>query len=153
MEEKEYSISGLYYNYKKLSDDQIREYLNNITFVVLKDNGVNSVYGYYPLSKESMDKIKQEPRRNSLTFDATKTEDTPITNLKEFKKITFLCKSSSRFYLKPDIGEILDQISYFDLCRSQKIKAIRMVDGNYETLPDTGDEHHLMQAVLLTEEE
>lgn len=151
MEEKEISISGLYYRYKKTSDEKIREYLNdnNIKLVVLQNKGVGTIQGYYPLSDESMVKILEKPRNVSLTFDATETSNDYIENLKEYKTIKYLVKSTSRFFLKPDIGEIFDQIDYHDLC-GDKIKAIQFLSNSYETLPDTGGEHFIMEAKLLT---
>lgn len=95
-----------------------------------------------------MNKILEKPRNVSLTFDATETSDTPIEGLKEFKKIKYLVKSTSRFFLKPDIGEIFDQIHFRDLW-SNNIKAI-VFDGNaYDCLPDTDGEHFIMTATLL----
>jgi hypothetical protein len=148
MEQKEMSISGLYYRYKKTSDDDIRKHLDNIKIVVLQNKGVGTIQGYYPLSEESMVKILKKPRNVSLSFDATETPDKPIENLKEYKTIQYLVKSTSRFFLKPDVGEILDQIHYSDLFDS-KIKAIQYLSGAYETLPDTDGEHFVMEAKLL----
>lgn len=148
--EKEISISGLYYRYKKTSDDDIREHLGNIKIVVLQNKGVGTIQGYYPLSKESMNKIIEKPRNISLSFDATETEDTCIVNLKEYKTIRYLVKSTSRFFLKPDVGEIFDQIHYRDLM-DNKIKAIQYLSDAYETLPDTDGEHFVMEAKLLVD--
>lgn len=120
-------LSQLYYRYGKTSDEDIRRYLSNIKIVVREHKGIGSLYGYYPLNKESIDKILENPRNVSLTFDATIT-------------------SSSRFFLKPDIGEVFDQIDFHDLF-GDKIKAI-CVDEGYETLPGTEGEHFLMIATL-----
>lgn len=146
MKEQEMTISGLYYGYKKTSDEDISKHLRQIKIVVLQNKGIGTVQGYYPLSKESMEKILEKPRNISLSFDATETEDTLIDNLKEYKTIKYLVKSTSRFFLKPDIGEIIDQISYRDL---DKIKAIQYLSDAYETLPDTDGEHFIMEAKLL----
>lgn len=148
MEQKEMSISGLYYRYKKTSDDDIRKHLENIKIVVLQNKGVGTIQGYYPLSTTSMNKIKEKPRNVSLSFDATETEDTCLENLKEYKTIKYLVKSTSRFFLKPDIGEIFDQIYFMDLF-DDKIKAIQYLSNSYETLPDTDGEHFIMEAKLL----
>jgi hypothetical protein len=150
MEQKEMSISGLYYRYKKTSDDNIRKHLSNIKIVVLENKGVGTIQGYYPLSDESMVKILEKPRNISLSFDATETAGKPIENLKEYKTIKYLVKSTSRFFLKPDVGEIFDQIDYRDLFDS-KIKAIQYLYGAYETLPDTDGEHFVMEAKLLVD--
>ena len=148
MEQKDMSISGLYYRYKKTSDNDIRKYLGNIKIVVGQNKGVDTIHGYYPLSEESMVRILEKPRNISLSFDAIETVDTPIQNLKEYKTIKYLVKSSSRFFLKPDIGEIFDQIHYTDLFNN-KIKAIQYLQSAYETLPDTNGEHFVMEAKLL----
>lgn len=144
------SISGLYYRYKKTSDDNIRKHLSNIKIVILGNKGIGTIQGYYPLSEESMVKILEKPRNISLSFDATETSDTPIENLKEYKTIKYLVKSTSRFFLKPDIGEIFDQIEYIDLFDS-KIKAIQYISDEYQTLPDTDGEHFIMVAKLLVD--
>lgn len=145
MEQK--SISGLYYCYEKTSDENIRKYLSRIKIVVLQNKGTSQ--SYYPLSDESMIKILEKPRNFSFGFDL-QTSDTPIGNLKEYKTIQYLVKSSSRFFLKPDIGEIIDQIDYNDLFDS-KIKAIQYLP-EYEPLPDTEGEHFLMKAKLLVDD-
>ncbi len=149
MENKEISVSGLYYRYKKTSDDDIRKYLGKIKIVILENKGVGTVQGYYPLSEESVAKIMEKPRNISLSFDATETSDKPIDNLVEYKTIKYLVKSSSRFFLKPDIGEIFDQIHYSDLW-DNKLKAIQFISEPIVMLPDTGDEHFILIAKLLT---
>ncbi len=149
MEQKEMSISGLYYRYKKTSDDEIREYLNDIKIVILENKGVGTIQVYYPLSDKSMAKILKKPRNISLSFDAIETSDVCIDNLKEYKTIKYLVKSTSRFFLKPDIGEIFDQINYEDLW-DKKIKAIQYISGTGITLDDTDGEHFILEAKLLT---
>jgi hypothetical protein len=148
MEDK-YSVSGLYYRYKRKSDDKIRELLGKIKIVKLENKGANSIHGYYPISSEGLTKIIEKPRNISLTFDADSTENEALTNLKEWKRITYLVKSTSRFFLKPDVGEIFDQINFHDLS-GNKIKAICYLNG-HDTLPDTDGEHHLMSAALLVD--
>jgi hypothetical protein len=145
----EISVSGLYYRYKKTEDKDIQEHLSHIKIVRLQNKGAGTLHGYYPLNEESIKKIAEKPRNVSLTFDATETSDTPIEGLVEYKTITYLVKSSSRFFLKPDVGEIFDQIHFRDLLRDE-IKAICYLDG-YESLPDTDGEHFLMKAMLLTD--
>ncbi len=143
------SIQGLYYRYKKTTDEEIREQLSKIKLVKKQHKGVNSIFGYYPMSDIAMAKILEKPRNVSLTFDATETADVPLEGLTELKTITYLVKSTSRFFLKPDIGEIIDQIHYRDLLDG-KIKAICYNDGS-DTLDDTDGEHFLMTATLLTQ--
>lgn len=149
MEEKEVSISGLYYRYKKTSDDDIRKYLNRIKIVILENKGVGTLHSYYPLTEDSLAKIMEKPRNVSLSFDATETENTPIENLKEYKTIKYLVKSTSRFFLKPDIGEIFDQIDFRDLIDDNFIKAIEYIPDSYQLLDDTSGEHFILKAKLL----
>ena len=141
-------IPGLYYKYKNRSDEEIQKYLERVNIVIAQHKGIGTEFGYYPLNKKSMDKIIKEPRRVSLSFDATETSKTPIKDLKEYKKIKYLVKSSSRFFLKPDIGEIIDQLVYDDYLNSD-IKAICFDPKDYETLPGTDGEHFIMTATLL----
>ena len=135
-------IPQLYYNYKKTSDADIKKHLKKLT-IVHREQGK-----YYPLDKKSMKKLQSKPRSYSLTFDATDTTDKPIAGLEKHKTITYLVKSSSRFFLKPDIGEIFDQIEFGDL-RSNKLLAICFLHG-HKLLDGTQGEHFLMKADLLT---
>jgi hypothetical protein len=149
---KDVCISGLYYRYKRVEDDEIRKVLKQVKLLKQEHKGVGSVYGYYPLNAEAMKKIIEKPRNISLTFDATETEDTPVTGLEEYKKIVFLVKSTSRFFLKPDIGEVFDQIDFNDLIGGATFDAICVNLGEYETLDGTDGEHFLMTATLLINE-
>ena len=146
MKVEKYSIPGLYYRYGKVSDDEIRQHLQKTKIVVYKNLGEGTIQGYYPLNEKSIDKIKNNPRQVSLTFDAIDTEVVHIEGLKASKRICFLVKSSSRFFLKPDIGEVFDAIPWQNLLHNP-YKAIR-VDEGYDTLEDTDGEHHLMTATL-----
>jgi len=141
-----YDLSGLYYKYGKSTDEDIRKFLSHAKIVVLENKGVGTVHGYYPLNEEAMKKVLEKPRNVSLTFDATKTEEKLVEGLREYKDIMFLVKSSSRFFLKPDIGEVIDQIDFHDKF-GDTIKGIRLKDG-YTTLPATEGEHFLMIATL-----
>lgn len=141
-------IPQLYYRYKKVSDDDIKKYLTKIRIVKREHDGADSIFGYYyPLNNKSIKKISDKPREVSLTFDATDMDKKPIDGLTEYKTITYLVKSSSRFFLKPDIGEIFDQIDRIDL--AYKVKAICFNEG-YKSLDGTDGEHFLMTATLLT---
>ena len=138
-------IQQLYYRYNRVSDEEIKKHLHKLT-IVKKKNGK-----YYPLNKTAIGKIKKKPRNVSLTFDATGTSKTPIIGLIEKKTITYLVKSTSRFFLKPDVGEILDQIHWEDFY-DKDFKAICFNEG-YETLEGTEGEHFLMTATLLYEDD
>ena len=149
LQHDKYSLTRLYYRYKKVSDEKIREYLEKILIVKETNKGVGTMHGYYPLSDKSIQIIVANPRGKSLTFDATETADKPIEGLAPWKDVIYLVKSSSRFFLKPDIGEIFDAIDWHDLM-SDRIKAIQFID-DYDTLPDTDGEHFLMVATLLVD--
>lgn len=140
-------LAGLYYKYKKTDDDKIREYLDEIKIVKMEKHAGGAITKYYPLNANSMKKIKESPRRTSLTFDAEKVSQKAVSGLEVYKTIPYLCKSTSRFFLKPDIGEIFDAIDYRDLL-GNKFHAI-CYNTNYETLPNTDGEHHIMQVTLL----
>lgn len=138
---KNISLPKLYCNYKRTSDDDIRKYLSQIKIVKEINNK------YRPLNKEWLEKIIKKPRGHSLTLDVEWEYDAE-PNLTEYKKITYLVKSSSRFFLKPDIGEIFDQIEPEDL---DKLKAICFIN-EHELLEATEGEHFLMPAILMTED-
>jgi hypothetical protein len=145
----EISLSKLYYNYKKTSDEDVREFLKKVKIVRKEHKGVGSVYGYYELSDAHLKKMLAKPRNISLTFDATNTKPKPLTKLKYGKSFYFLVKSSSRFFLKPDIAEVIDQIPYEDKYCSELL-AICIEDG-HDLIPDTEGEHFIMKATLLYE--
>lgn len=150
MEEKEMSISGLYYRYGKTSDAKIRSFLERVSLVVFRNKGIGTRYGYYCLSDDLMAKILENPRDVTFTFGANEIGNKIIENLKEYKTIKYLVKSTSRWILRPDVGEILDQISYDDF-RDSKIKAIQLSQDWHCYLPDTEEYHLLMEAKLLVD--
>lgn len=147
MEIIEKSISGLYYDYKKVSDDKIRGILNNVLIVYRKIH--KGEEGFYKIEDESFLKIYDTPRTVSVNFDVQTSKK--VEGLAPYLKFNYLVKSSSRFFLKADIGEILDQIPYYELHNS-KLKAIVIEEGN-TLLPDTSGEHFIMWATLLTDVE
>jgi hypothetical protein len=140
-------LSGLYYRYKNTKDDLILDLLKKVKIVKKSTIGNSNSFAYYPLTKKSLNKILKNPRGVSLTFDAADTITKPIRGLVEYKTIVYLVKSTSRFFLKPDIGEVLDQINWEDLY-SLKFNAICINEG-YETLDETEGEHFIMTATLL----
>lgn len=150
MEVKDYSISGLYYRYGKTSDSEIRRFLD--TKKLVRCENIDNESKYFQLSKTSVDRIYDKLRKVTFSsaFDESKTDNEAISGLKEFLKITYLVKSSSRFFIKQDIGEVLDQLGW-EYMLDEKIKAICLND-EYEPLPDTDGEHFLMTVTLLIEE-
>lgn len=129
----------LYKKYKSKNLDQIRNYLKTIKIVDKVNNK------YCPICDEKMEKILQKPRNISFTFDSQFNEDIEL-EFTVFKTIPFLVKSSSRFFLKPDIGEVFDQIDESDINR---ISAIYVDSENNQVINSEGD-HFLMEVVLLT---
>jgi hypothetical protein len=143
-------VLKMYYQYKRKTDEDIRKELKKIKILVETNKGKGTLHGYYELSEKSIEKILEKPRNVSLTFDVTEIGNyLGDIQWREIMTINFLCKSTSRFFLKPDIGEILDQIPFELYCSPDELKGIRVHSG-YETLPDSQGEHHIMQATLYT---
>jgi hypothetical protein len=134
-------VPKLYYNYGKMKEDDIRKNLEKIK-IVLRHSGK-----LYPITEELLKEVKEKPRNVSIQF-VGKMQNQAIEGLKEYKKINYLVKSSSRFFLKPDIGEVFDQIHFEDLW-GDDIKAICLEEGDL-LLPGTEGEHFIMTATLLT---
>lgn len=141
------TLTRLYYNYEKTDDSDIQDFLKTIKVVKEENHAGGKVTKYYQLNNAAMKKIKADPRKISLTFDATEVNMMSVSGLEVYKRIPYLCKSSSRFFLKPDIGEIFDAIDFNDLY-GDSFDAI-CFDNVYETLPNTDGEHHLMYVTLL----
>jgi hypothetical protein len=139
-------IPKLYYSYKSVSDDDIKKKLAEIQIVKKEHKGVGTEFGYYPYD---LTDALESPRGISLGFGG-KTSDELVKGLKKYKTITYLVKSSSRFFLKNDIGEVFDQMELHDFYTSD-IKAICLNEG-YTQLPGTDGEHFLMTAILLVDE-
>jgi hypothetical protein len=145
------SIPRLYYRYKRTEDNDLRELLERISIVHLTHKGPGTIVGYYPLADECMNSIKEKLRTVSLTFDNSETKNEPITGLKPYKEFAYLVKSSSRFFLKPDFGEMIDAMEFEDRIDT-RIVAIQFSADEYYTLPGTDGEHFIMKAVLLIKE-
>jgi len=148
-------VIRLYYRYKRTDDETIANFLEKVKLVSLTNKGIGTIEGYYEIIGERLDCIKKEPRKHSLTFDLFdedgKLDIGEYQNLNLYKKQTFLVKSSSRFFYKPDIGEIIDAISFQDKL-SGKIHAIDIDCSNYQLLPETEGEHFLCTVNLLTKD-
>jgi hypothetical protein len=131
-------------NYKKTSCEDIVKHLERILIVQTTHKGVGSVYGYYAIDGNTLANIKKAPRGISHTFDFKPGEHVP--DLKEFKRITFLVKSSSRFFMKPDIGEIFDQMTEEDL---RETKAIETLHEEAVAIYCPEGDEFLVKAILL----
>lgn len=148
-EQKETSLFALYYRYGKCEDKKIKDLLKKVKLVKKREIGESGTYAYYPLTSKAMKKIMSAPRNVSLTFDAAETTTKQIKDLVPYMEMIFLVKSSSRFFLKPDVGEIADQIPWEEFHYSPfNFDAICM-HQDYETLDGTEGEHFLMKATLL----
>lgn len=139
-------LNDLYYRYGKVTDDVIREHLSRIKLVELDHKGPGTIYGYYPLAKGFINKLMTKPRNLSWNMtDGRETESKALKNLKAFKSVIYLVKSTSRFILKADLGEIFDQIDEQDLSET---KGICLLNDN-KVIENTEGEHFLMSAILL----
>lgn len=130
----------LYKNYGRTRNENIRKYLKNIK-IVLKEGD-----NYFEINDNLFQKIKNNPRGISFTFSSEKPKEKSLS-LFIFNEIDVLVKSSSRFFLKPDIGEIFDQMNE-DLIN--KTYAIYLNTENYQIINE-GMDHFLMSATLLTD--
>jgi hypothetical protein len=144
------TITKMNANYGKTSDEQIRLYLTKIKLVRKDHKRMNTIFGFYPISDETFQKIYCNPRGTAYNMDENPTQDTPVSNLKPFKSVSFICKSSSRFILKADIGEIFDQIEP-NFLEENQIKGIDISLNSYEGIDNTQGEHFLMSVTLLQE--
>ncbi len=137
-------LEDLYASYGKTSDKEINKLLGRISLVCLANKGVGSTYGYYGFADSSMDSIKKNPRGVSHTWDP-KPGKLIKKPLKAFKKLKFLVKSSSRFFFKPDIGEVFDAMTE---CDKKRAKAIHTLTGESACVNGDGD-HFICYADLL----
>lgn len=132
-------------NYGKTSDEEIKKLLEHINLVVLADKGVGTIHGYYTFDDKNISAIKAKPRGISYTFITVEPNEL-INDLKTYKEIVFYIKSSSRFFLKPDIGEVFDQMTDED---KEQTKAIYTKKDDYYEVDGTYGEHFVMTAILL----
>jgi len=134
-------IAQLYYRYKQRKDDELKKFASRIVWLKKKDDK------YYAFDEKSKKELVSKLRSFSINFGDLKTEEAPVENLVEYKTITFLVQSSSRFFLKADIGEVIDQLDFDDFhCPS--FKAICVNGDEYKGLDGTEGEHFLMTATL-----
>jgi hypothetical protein len=113
----------LYANYGRTSDQEIRDLLTRqIKLVELSSRfeqplpeGASIIGGWYALSKKTLTRVVSGPRTFSYAFEFGQAGDyIDCKELKAFKALPFLVKSSSHMLLKPDIGEVIDQMSEED---------------------------------------
>ncbi len=138
-------LAKLRKNYGSTKTGDIKELLNRIDLVVLSNKGVGTIQGYYTFDDELMNKIKAKPRNVSHTF-STVNPNKLIEGLEVRKELIFYIKSSSRFFLKPDIGEVFDQMTDED---KELTKAIYTKGYDYLEVEGTSGEDFVMTALLL----
>ncbi len=144
---KKIDIKQMLKNYGTVTDEQIREALNRIQIVILDNKGIGTIHGYYTIPKKKIKEIQKDPRSISLVwFDNDVKATDLIENLELYKEIIFYIKSSSRFFLKPDIGEVFDQINPEDL---SNINAICVKTDDYIEVDNGNGDHFVMTAHLL----
>lgn len=148
-------VAGLYYKYKRRTTEEIQKYLDSsVKLVTLGTRNRDQTFGYREITGKVIKAIKENPRGKSLTFDLWKEGEVKISkevlNLKVHSKLLFLVKSSSRFFYKPDIGEICDQMDFYEMRTvNTKIVAININCSNYVSLPNTEGEHFVCTVDLL----
>ena len=136
-------INRLLGNYGTTSDKDIRYVLDNVRIVT--NRGTAEEPRYFELNTVKAAEVRMRPREISHAFDPGEPGD-PSPGLREMVTIPFYVKSSSRFYLKPDIGEVVDQLEVKNV---SLFKAICIVGGS-EVMVDTGNyDEFIMEAILL----
>ncbi len=138
----------LYERYGRTKDKDLKEYLSKIVIVKYQFwDGHKTVY--YPLTDFALFVARNKLRKAALTFEGGEINYAyPINTLKSYKTFSYLVKSSSRFFLKPDIGEVFDQLEESEIL-DEKLKAICINDTYYSLDVPEGD-HFIMSAQLLT---
>lgn len=136
----------LYASYGRTSDAEIISLLGRINIVRVTHKGVGSEYGYYTIDDKTMEKILAKPRSVSHTWDHAPNK--LVRGLREFKSILFLVKSSSRFCLKPDIGEVFDAMSEEDKVRAV---AIETLTEPAVVVPECSNADHFICTAILFE--
>ena len=136
-------IARLLGNYGTTSDEDICYVLANVKIVT--NRGTAEEPRYFQLNPVKLAEVRLRPRGVSHAFNPGEPGD-PMPGLREMVTIPFYVKSSSRFFLKPDIGEVVDQLEIKDV---NLFKAICIVDGS-EVMVDTGTyDDFIMEAILL----
>lgn len=131
-------------NYDTAGDGRIRRILNRVTPVVIGDKGMDTVRGYYALNAEKLAEVKAKPRQISYPFSTGELGE-HMPGLRELREIKFYVKSSSRFFLKPDIGEVFDQLTDEDL---EGVDAVYIVRGSEAIANNEGDEFVMLAKLL-----
>jgi len=102
-------MEELYKNYKKTSDEEIKSLLSRITPVFETRRGKNKKTGLYEIDELTMAEVIKKPRSVIFTHYRNERFGKPRHDLKPFKKIVVMVKSSP--LLEPNIGQVFDQIT------------------------------------------
>lgn len=106
--------------YGTTSDEDIREALLQCFPVVAKNAGL------YRISNKVFCQVLEEPRSVSYQYDPGVLVE-EVTKLKTLFEREFLVKSTSRFVLRPDAGEVFDQVEPAEYKRA---RAFLIVPGS-----------------------
>ena len=136
-------LSELYTNYGKTSDEDIKKHLSQLKITIKQEIGKSGKFAYYEMSDKWITDITKNLRNKSIIWDI-KTKSTPLDNVIEYAKISYLVKSTSRFTCKPDIGEVFDKIDFSD----EKLCGICIYETHKQLSTDDYS-HFIMEVGLL----
>jgi hypothetical protein len=94
------SLTKVLKNYGKTSMEELQNLSKKIGILQVKKSAVNQ---YYEINMIAKEKLMNAPRSVSFNFDL----DPDLKN----EEIYFLIKSTSRFFIKADFGEVVDQMT------------------------------------------
>lgn len=137
-------LKTLYSNYGKTSDSEIQELLTKIKPVVKSHKGSDTDFGYYYCDDATFKSIVENPRGFSHTFEAEPGER--AADLNEYKSIKIVVKTSSPFFLKPDIGEVFDQMTSLD---KEETKAVYTALDTALLIEGTDRQEYTLEVKLL----
>ena len=112
-------IGNLMKNYGKTPDEEIKSLLNSISLLVMIHKKVRTNFGIYEISEAQLNIVKLELRNYSFTFNPSTRKYRKDVN--PYRLINLLIKSQSPFYIKPDVGEIFDQMTVKEKKRTRAV--------------------------------
>lgn len=134
-------LKELFKNYGLSSNQEIVSLLDRVKLVKLTHNGIGTAYGYYEMGDVLLRKIKKEQRKCAFTHDWESGQY--IDDIKPYKVLIFLCESTSHMIVKPDIGEVFDQMTLVDRIECKAI------DINVFDVTHVSNSHFLCSVNLL----
>lgn len=138
---------ALFKNLGKTSDKEIREHLSRIALVIYTHNGTNTMYGIYEINDELRNKVIARPRNIAYMFDDGDPEKPGVyrKDLKQFKVISVLTPTDGMSFLKPDIGEVFDQMTDEE---KSLTKGIYLNHETFELFEGVVGGYHVGKAIL-----